>query len=97
MSTSSEKEPMTKVNSLMKNVYASAMTVGEEAVCRLFSWLSFRNAALILASVVALCGSIAEASIPMTVKCRCERADADRGIGGAGDTLSVMVRSLLGT
>lgn len=56
---------------------------------RHFLWLTLRRMAFVLASAVAVCGFVAEASIPMTVKCRCERADADRDI--VGENLSVFV------
>lgn len=46
-----------------------------------FLWPTFRMAILIAASSVALCGNVAEASVPLAVKCRFERADADCGIG----------------
>lgn len=45
----------------------------------------------VLASAVAVCGFVAEASIPLTVKCRCERADANRDIGSKTETLWIFV------
>ena len=49
--------------------------------------LTLRWAMFALASAVAVWGTDAEASIPLTVKCRCERADADRDIAGKADIL----------
>lgn len=56
-----------------------------------FPWLTLRRMAFVLASAVPVCGFVAEASIPLTVKCRCERADADRDIGSKTETLWVFV------
>ena len=64
---------------------------------RHFLWLALRRMAFVLASAVAIWGHVAEASIPLTVKCRCERADADRDIVGKSGTLCAFVLDHSGT
>lgn len=56
-----------------------------------FPWLTLRRMVFVLASAVAVWVHVAEASIPLTVKCRCERADADRDIGSKTETLWIFV------
>ena len=56
-----------------------------------FPWLTLRRVAFVLASAVAVWGAVAEAGIPLTVKCRCERVDADRDIGSKTETLWIFV------
>ena len=63
---------------------------GEVGCCRL-PRLKLRRMAFVLVSVIAFCGSVAEASIPLTVKCQLDRANAQTDIGGKSDFLWVFV------
>lgn len=61
--------------------YSTMVDVFRGIKTSVFIWPTFRMAILIAASSVALCGNVAATSDQMIVKCRCERADADRGVG----------------
>ena len=80
---------MTKENKLASQKSIMARWRDGGIGCSRLPWLTLRRMAFVLASAVAVCGFVAEASIPLTVKCRCERADADRDI--VGENLSVFV------
>ena len=60
-------------------------------------WLShfpkwpLRRMAFVLVSMIAFCGFVAEASVPLTVKCRFDRANDQSDIGSKSDLLWVFV------
>ena len=88
---------MTKENKLASQKSIMARWRDGGIGCSRLPWLTLRRMAFVLASAVAVCGFVAEASIPLTVKCRCERADADRDTGSKSETLWVFVLDYSGS
>ena len=78
---------MTKENKLASQKSIMARWRDGGIGCSRLPWLTLRRMVFVLASAVAAWVHVAEASIPLMVKCRCERADANRDIRGKTETL----------
>ena len=82
---------MTKENKLASQKSIMARWRDGGIGCSRLSWLTLRRMAFVLASAIAVFGTVAEASIPLTVKCRFDRANDQSDISGKSDLLWVFV------
>ena len=82
---------MTKENKLASQKSIMARWRDGEVGCCHLPWLTLRRMAFVLASAIAVLGTVAEASIPLTVKCQFDRANDQADIGGKSDSLWVFV------
>ncbi len=82
---------MTKENKLASQKSIMACWRDGGIGCSRLPWLTLRRMAFVLASAIAVLGTVAEASIPLTVKCQLDRANAQTDIGGKSDLLWVFV------
>ena len=82
---------MTKENKQASQKSIMARWRDDGIGCSRLPWLTLRRMAFVLASAIAVLGTVAEASIPLTVKCQLDRANAQTDIGGKSDLLWVFV------
>ena len=82
---------MTKENKLASRKSIIARLRDGEVGCCHLPWLTLRRMMFVLALAFGFCWSVAEASIPLTVKCRFDRANDQADIGGKSDLLWVFV------